>query len=353
MLIKANKEKIDVNIRVKNSKDNAYNTKVIVSFTPNINYVKVEPEKDCTLNHTKVECAVGYPFLASNVEEIFKVKFEVNPKHIQKDIQINVTATSDSEELTSTLHDNTVNITIPVKYQAGLIFSVRPVDEHVVVKEGEKFSTVFNDTSMIGEEVNISYTVEKAGDMVTPPLYLKVTYPHHSPHQNNLLYLTHVTTSPQVKCDAAHLINPHNLNPDIIKPNPKKETLSVFLLSCENLNCASFTCIIPEAKINQVNVTFRVWKPTFIKAEFTSLYMLVNATLETKNTDLFILSSSDNTRSVKIQVSKETLGGIPVWIIIISILIGLLILALVIFALWKMGFFKRKSRDYSKEEIMD
>lgn len=42
MLIKANKEKIDVNIRVKNSKDNAYNTKVIVSFTPNINYVKVE-----------------------------------------------------------------------------------------------------------------------------------------------------------------------------------------------------------------------------------------------------------------------------------------------------------------------
>lgn len=38
---------------------------------------------------------------------------------------------------------------------------------------------------------------------------------------------------------------------------------------------------------------------------------------------------------VKIQVSKESTGGIPIWIIIISILIGLLILALVIFALWK------------------
>ena len=42
MVIKANKEKIDVNIEVKNSKDNAYNTKVIVIFSPNINYVKVE-----------------------------------------------------------------------------------------------------------------------------------------------------------------------------------------------------------------------------------------------------------------------------------------------------------------------
>ncbi|TDH02169.1 hypothetical protein EPR50_G00170330 [Perca flavescens] len=353
MMIRANKDKIDVNINVRNSKDNAYNTKVTLSFTANINYVKVEPEKACTLNHTKVECAVGYPFLGSNVEENFKVKFEVNPKHIQDVIQINVTATSDSEELASTLHDNTVHISIPVKYEAGLIFSVRPVDQHVEVKEGEQYSSEFNDTRMIGEEVNISYTVEKSGDTVSPPLDLTVTYPDRSPRQNNLLYLTHVTTSPQVKCDAERWINPHKINPNTITPNTKKETLSVFLLSCENLNCASFSCSIPEASISQVNVTFRVWKPTFIKGEFTSLYMLVNATLAIKNTDLFELSSSDRTRSVKIQVSKESLGGIPIWIIIISILIGLLILALVIFALWKMGFFKRKTRDYSKEEMMD
>lgn len=307
----------------------------------------------CTLNNTKVECAVGYPFLGSNVEEDFKVKFQVNPNHVQEVIQINVTATSDSEELESTLHDNSVLISIPVKYEAGLIFSVRPVDEHIVVKEGEQYASAFNDTKIIGEEVNISYTVEKSGNIVTPPLDLTVMYPHLSPRQNNLLYLTKVTTSPQVKCDAERWINPLNINPKVVHPNPKKETLSVFLLNCGNLYCASFTCSIPEAAVSQVNVTFRVWKPTFIKGEFTTLYMLVNATLGIRNTDLFQLSSSDRTRSVKIQVSKETLGGIPIWIIIISILIGLLILALVIFALWKMGFFKRKSRDYSKEDMMD
>lgn len=50
MLIKTSKDKIDVNINIRNSKDNAYNTKVILSFTPNINYVKVEvrfPELFC------------------------------------------------------------------------------------------------------------------------------------------------------------------------------------------------------------------------------------------------------------------------------------------------------------------
>uniref|UniRef100_A0A8C4ERS6 Integrin, alpha 1 n=1 Tax=Dicentrarchus labrax TaxID=13489 RepID=A0A8C4ERS6_DICLA len=112
MLIKANKEKIDVNINIRNSKDNAYNTKVIVSFTPNINY----PEKDCTLNHTKVECAVGYPFLGSNVEVRFRI-------HVVPGYMLPVQYFSDSDELPSTMHDNRVYISIPVKYEAGLIFS--------------------------------------------------------------------------------------------------------------------------------------------------------------------------------------------------------------------------------------
>uniref|UniRef100_A0A8C6KV21 Integrin subunit alpha 1 n=1 Tax=Nothobranchius furzeri TaxID=105023 RepID=A0A8C6KV21_NOTFU len=43
MLIKAKaKDKIDVKISVRNSRDSAYNSKVNISFTPNINYVKVE-----------------------------------------------------------------------------------------------------------------------------------------------------------------------------------------------------------------------------------------------------------------------------------------------------------------------
>lgn len=42
LLIKNNQEKFYVNIDVHNSGDNAYNTKVTLSHTENINYVKVE-----------------------------------------------------------------------------------------------------------------------------------------------------------------------------------------------------------------------------------------------------------------------------------------------------------------------
>lgn len=42
LLIKSNQDKFYVNIDIHNSGDNAYNTKVTLSHTGNINYVKVE-----------------------------------------------------------------------------------------------------------------------------------------------------------------------------------------------------------------------------------------------------------------------------------------------------------------------
>uniref|UniRef100_A0A674NT00 Integrin, alpha 1 n=1 Tax=Takifugu rubripes TaxID=31033 RepID=A0A674NT00_TAKRU len=266
MLIKSKSDKMDVNINIRNSKDNAYNTKVTLISRPCVIPPSFQTDNVCSLLHTKVECDVGYPFFGSNVEESFKVKFEANPKYVKEFIQINVTATSDSEELPSTLHDNSVQLSIPVTYEAGIIFSVWPVDEHVVVKVAEQYPSAINDTGMIGEELNISYTVT---------------------------------------CD-----------------DPTR--------SCKNLDCASFSCSLPEDSSSQVNVTFRVWKPTFIKVS-PALHHVSAPRRNLASRALVCV------QQVTIQVSKETLGGIPIWIIIISILIGILILALVIFLLWKVN----------------
>lgn len=210
----------------------------------------------------------------------------------------------------------------------------RPVDEHIVVKEGEQYAAVFNDTRMIGEEVNITYTVtsadrdhswrlvdinthiyryvlqyitkdthlpliyvtrlchssyqvEKAGDLVTPPLDLKVTYPELSARDNYLLYLTHVISSPgvsvntlvghscwhnstdppshlpllsvQVKCEAEGLINPLNLNPDSIKPNPKKESLSIYLMVGDEIVWALFPADLSCLTVSVFDFSTEVW----------------------------------------------------------------------------------------------
>uniref|UniRef100_A0A672NQX4 Integrin subunit alpha 1 n=1 Tax=Sinocyclocheilus grahami TaxID=75366 RepID=A0A672NQX4_SINGR len=162
LLIKSNQEKFYVNIDIHNSRDNAYNTKVTLSHTENINYVKVEPkDKDCETNPTRIVCAVGYPFLKTDKKESFKIQFEPNPFHIRKDIVINVTATTDSEESDSNLRDNFVSIVIPVQHEANLRFSANKYmkQDHIIFKEKETIPSVFNHTSVIGDEVKISYTV--------------------------------------------------------------------------------------------------------------------------------------------------------------------------------------------------
>lgn len=42
---------------------------------------------------------------------------------------------------------------------------------------------------------------------------------------------------------------------------------------------------------------------------------------------------------------QQPSGAIPIWIIIVGIIVGLFLLALVAFILWKCGFFKRRRPD--------
>ncbi|XP_063066230.1 integrin alpha-1 [Engraulis encrasicolus] len=358
VVIKANQEKFNVLVSVSNSKDNAYNTKVILTYSENINYVKVEPvigdKRDllCSPNNTRVSCAVGYPFLRTAMEKAFRIHFEVNPAHIQKDIIIHVEASSDSEE--SALEDNDVDIIIPVQYEANLKFTATKhmKEDHIVIKEGDTYPRVFNHTSGIGEEMKVSFVVEREADFEIPDLRLTVLFPEDSPMKNKLLYLTHVSSSPGVSCRAEERINPEGISPrKVYTPKPKKETLGQFILSCAQLTCSSFTCFLPsKANKSQVDITLRVWKPTFVVAEYSSVGLTVKGELTNLNTDLFILPDNNIAREVKVQVTKEGVGGVPLWIIILAILIGLLILALVIFTLWKCGFFRRRSMEEMEQQ---
>uniref|UniRef100_A0A8L0DT99 Integrin, alpha 1 n=1 Tax=Oncorhynchus mykiss TaxID=8022 RepID=A0A8L0DT99_ONCMY len=165
LVIKANKEKFHVLITTRNSKDNAYNTKVMLSFTENINYVKVEVRF----------LAV---FITVSIYEVFKILFEVNPKYRNVKIQMQWLSPyySDSDEVNSTLFDNSVKISIPVKYEAGLRFTAHMKEDHIIVKEGEQHPRVFNGTSVIGEEVKISYTVRHAAPVqsLDTPMHSRV-----------------------------------------------------------------------------------------------------------------------------------------------------------------------------------
>ncbi|RXM94449.1 Integrin alpha-1 [Acipenser ruthenus] len=352
-IIKPGWEKFGVAVTIKNNKDSAYNTRILISYSRNIHYVRTEPrEKDCESNHN-ITCAVGYPFLSKGDMDTFNIIFQFNISYFLENITIHLYATSDSEEPDATLYDNFNTIMIPVKYEAGVRFSSSIREYHSVIKEEETIPSVLNTTELIGDEVNISYVIEREAHRPMPPLTLEILFPYQSPRKNTLLYLTAVNTSMNVKCKAHHLVNPFNISPaNPYVSSPLKETLNSYVVGCNTSRCESLRCAIDPSQTTQVNITLRVWRPAFRKADFSSLNLLVRAMLKiTDPSSVILLNTDSETRLVTVKVSKESPSGIPLWIIILmSVLIGLLILALVIFGLWKAGFFKRPLKEATKEE---
>uniref|UniRef100_A0A8B9K3H6 Integrin, alpha 1 n=1 Tax=Astyanax mexicanus TaxID=7994 RepID=A0A8B9K3H6_ASTMX len=159
LLIKASQEKFQVSINIKNSGDNAYNTRVILSTTENINYVK-----DLVSSDLRLILTVPLFYQISSDLRLFlfvPLFYQISP-----DLRLILFVPlfylfSDSEEALDKLKDNFVHISIPVKYQVSLKFTAMKhmKEDHIIIKEGEKWPDVFNDTSVIGEEMNVSYTV--------------------------------------------------------------------------------------------------------------------------------------------------------------------------------------------------
>uniref|UniRef100_A0A8C2DM23 Integrin, alpha 1 n=1 Tax=Cyprinus carpio TaxID=7962 RepID=A0A8C2DM23_CYPCA len=108
LLIKSNQDKFYVNIDIHNSGDNAYNTKVTLSHTENVNYVKVEVGF--------VICNVARKTFRRNKSVILMKAYRILMYNYYFDC-------SDSEELDTALKDNFVSIVIPVKNEANLRFT--------------------------------------------------------------------------------------------------------------------------------------------------------------------------------------------------------------------------------------
>uniref|UniRef100_A0A8U7NTL9 Integrin subunit alpha 1 n=1 Tax=Corvus moneduloides TaxID=1196302 RepID=A0A8U7NTL9_CORMO len=254
-IVKSRNDKFTIQLSVKNKKDSAYNTRVLVQYSPNIIFAGIEDiQKDsCESNHN-ITCKVGYPFLKPAEEISFKISFQFNASYLLENATIHVYATSDSEEPPETLSDNRGHVTIPVKYEVGLIFVSVFKEHHVIIAANDTVPTAINTTEQIGDEVTLHYRIEKGEQFPMPNLTLQILFPNVTAAKNTLLYLTALSHSQD----------------------------------CDTYNCAAINCALIPSDIYQVNVSLRVWKPTIIKASIHSLTLVVKALLRSENSSLIL-----------------------------------------------------------------
>ncbi|XP_020852481.1 integrin alpha-1 isoform X2 [Phascolarctos cinereus] len=312
LIVKSHSDKFNVSLTIRNKKDSAYNTRAIVQASPNVIFSGIEGiQKDSCESNQNITCKVGYPFLKRGEEISFKILFQFNTSYLMETVAIHISVTSSASEY------------------------------HISISANDTVPDVINSTSDIGNEINVFYLIRKSGHIPMPELKLKISFPNLTSDEYPVLYLIGWSSSDNVNCRPTSLQDPFNINFGKKMVPKSGELKRGTILNCNTCKSATIICNLIPSDVSQVNVTFLLWKSTFIKASFSSLNLTVKAELHSENSSL-VLSSVNQKRELAIQISKDLIPGqVPLWVILLSAFAGFLLLMLLILVLWKIGFFKR------------
>ncbi|RXN28203.1 integrin alpha-10 [Labeo rohita] len=120
-----------------------------------------------------------------------------------------------------------------------------------------------------------------------------------------------------------------------------------FLNNCTSSWCVEVVCHIQQLLKGEtalVRITRRIQDNFFRQAKFKAVTIVGSYQLSARESSLISMGNAALVRETVLEVLKGRSIPISLWILIGSIIGGLLLLALLVFFLWKLGFFTRKQR---------
>lgn len=130
-------KRLTFSVQLKNKKESAYNTEIVVDFSENLFFASWSMPVDGTevtcqiaSSQKSVTCNVGYPALKSKQQVTFTINFNFNLQNLQNQASISFRALSESQE--ENMADNSVNLKLSLLYDAE-IHITRSTDRKSVV----------------------------------------------------------------------------------------------------------------------------------------------------------------------------------------------------------------------------
>uniref|UniRef100_A0A672JHS5 Uncharacterized protein n=1 Tax=Salarias fasciatus TaxID=181472 RepID=A0A672JHS5_SALFA len=372
-----NYERKDLAVRVTVSNmngDDAYETKLVGSFPDTLPYSGVRSrltmffpinEKqilcDADPLGTQAECDLGNPFKRDSETTFYIILstagLSLETTELEIDLQLQTTSVQENIPPVKIKAEVITELPLSVSGEASpsqLSFGGVVRGESAMKSEEE-----------VGSSIRYTFTINNLWKSLIPSV--KASLHIHWPKLNKdgkwLLYLMEASSSEGSVCSPESEINPLKLIQKSSLSRAKRETprkdrkaeRKMSPLSDKSkvkvlLRCVVFRCPLLGLDGTTIKLKSRLWNSTFIE---------VRVRLLISHTCLSRLFSS-RTPQVTVSVSPDSevaqYGGVPWWIILVAVLAGILILALLVFLLWKCGFFKRATKDqydaaYHKAEI--
>uniref|UniRef100_A0AAQ5YWM3 Integrin alpha-2 domain-containing protein n=1 Tax=Amphiprion ocellaris TaxID=80972 RepID=A0AAQ5YWM3_AMPOC len=293
---------LEVSVTNKNG-DDAHEAYVIVSLPRSLTYSAYRRPVTCIANKdgSKADCELGNPF-KTDAETTFYV----------------ILGTAGISSNTSELE---IDLQLKTQAQPSQVYFTGEVKGEAAMKtESDIGSAIIHQFRV----VNLGKRLKDLGTAS-----LDIYWPKETEQGKWLLYLMKISSTgvDKMECTPKGEINPLNkvsegitLVCDIYFPC-KPSFSESSSLSCGNgANCVRIRCPLRGMDSSAViTLQSRLWNSTFIEL-FLPLYCVVQVRL-----------------TVFPERRAAQYGGVPWWIIVLSILLGLLLLALLAFVLWKVG----------------
>ncbi|TKR64362.1 hypothetical protein L596_024910 [Steinernema carpocapsae] len=394
-------DSIDIRFVITNREEHAYEAKLFVWYNEDeldIPQLVKEPNDKSKVqliksaeNYTSLD--LGNP-LARGSTVVLKLKFKLvrgEKEALGVPLIFRALANSSSLELNST--DNVWEAPVEVIKKAELVIVGASLPSMVHFGPGDTFSDYRGvDEDLVGPEVRHIYTVTNTGEWSVKGVRIEVDVPIALEDEPLLYLLSQPTISGNVEgkyktftCLVPQIhVNPKALKVDRTrdldiatdselshqrgKRSPKVEVASASLLpgkkieehgesstvvdmDCteSTITCATVVCdiaMLPKSDAFKIEMRSRVWNSTFIDyAKFDYVRVKSSGRIAGVRDKGILDSEEGNYASATTQVHPDRpklQPGIDWWIIALAVLGGLLLLFLIILALWKCGFFKRK-----------
>uniref|UniRef100_A0A674B7A4 Integrin subunit alpha 11 n=1 Tax=Salmo trutta TaxID=8032 RepID=A0A674B7A4_SALTR len=301
-VVEASRRRLVVEARLENQGENAYGTTLNISHSHNLLFsslivkdhsdIQIECRAEDRERNDRT-CNVSSPFMRSLTQVLYLIS----------------TVAGSCFEISP--EDNINNIFHPLKYEADLLFTRDSKPPRFEINSDH----YRNKPGSSGPSFNLTYHIQNLGFFPVTDLQFAVD-------------LFAVTKS------GNHLVQITNIDIDQVRGS--------VIIQCYNVALSIY--------INLLYTVVTKYIGTLVK--FKTLELVTAASIELSPSSPVFLHEERPTRHIILEMRKDEDYKIPIWIIVGSTLGGLLLLALLILALWKLGFFNRqKQREEEEEQV--
>ncbi|XP_072839917.2 integrin alpha-10 [Pogona vitticeps] len=354
-ILRKGRRKVLVDVLLENKQENAYNASLGLWFSKNLHFSSLvlkgeNPVKiECTTPSAQTRaCSVGYPVFRSLAKVAFVLEFEFSCSSLLNRALVKLTASSDSHELNETLSDNMVQPVAYVHYEPDLFLTSESTLNRYEVHPVETFPMGMN------PEFRTTLKVQNLGCYAVGNLSLTMELPATAYQDLPFLSVTRILAD-NVTCSFQNQTETvSRASSEGVVPVHPEELMRVDKLNCTNAGCQVVKCELSHVeRTSEVSIHLlrTVHNEFFSRAKFKTVKVVSTFTLSTAEGEaLFFLPKAAHRRETLLEVIQSDVVPLSLWILIGSIVGGLLLLALIIICLWKLGFFAHKKPGEDEKE---